>query len=527
MTSPDTYPHWVFDGSPIDDPFGYGDRAVRFIRALRHPKTGKPFQLDPWQERIVRRIYGPRNPDGSRIVRQVIALISRGARKTTLGAALGLLHTIGPERVPHGQVVLAAYDRAQARIAFDEATGICRADRFVVGATRIRDGRHDILHRKSGATMKAVSSDAAAQNGKTPSFVLFDEVHAWKKRELYDILRTGLTKTAGTLSVVISQAGRGTDNLATEIFDYARKIALGEIENETVLPILFETPQDADWRDEKVWHRANPGLAQGYPDLSAMREMAREAETRPAMRVKFCNDHLGMWFDYHSDPWIEIAIWDACGNEPIDLSKYEGEKAWIGVDLGEVDDLSAVVLALRGPDDSFIIVPYIFSDEASIQKKQIRGDAPYKKWADQGYLIVTKDNVTDYDAIEAKIVELSERFNVQEIPIDTFSGRPMITRLLSHGLPVLEHRQGFISMAAPTRAFERAALAGKIKHGGHPVLRWSIGNILIDTDPAGNQKPTKKRSRDKIDPVVAAIMALGRADHNESTEAGVFVLEEE
>lgn len=526
MTVPaSTYPHWIFDGSPIDDPFGYGERAVKFCRALRHPKSGKRFQLDPWQERIVRRIYGPRHPDRTRIVRQVIMMVSRGARKTTLGAALSLLHTVGPEKQPSGQVVIAAYDRAQARIGFDEAAGFVKSDRRIAAVARIRDGRHDITHRKSGATLKAVSSDANAQNGKTPSFVLFDEIHAWKKRQLFDVLQTGLAKTAGTLSITISQAGRGTENLAHEVFDYARKIARREIINESVLPILFETPAAANWRDEEVWHAANPGLALGYPDLPSLRETARQANDRPAVREKFLNDHLCVWLDHQSDPWIDIAIWDENDGTPIDLTARKGQMAWIGVDLGQTSDLSDVTIAFRDPDGGFTIVPYIYAPEASLRARQERGEAPYKQWAAEGFLTVTPGNVNDFDMIEAKIIELTEQFDVQEIAADIYSARPMMNSLLKKGLPAIEHRQGFISMAAPTKAFERAVLDRKLRHGGHPVLRWSIGNVAIDTDPAGNMKITKRRSRDKVDPVVASVMAVGRADQGDSHDWDILLPE--
>lgn len=514
----DTYPNWLFDNSPIPDPFGYGERAVRFIRALRHPKTGKPFQLDRWQERLVRMIYGPRDADGHRIIDEVVMMVPRGARKTTLGAALALLHTIGPERVSHGQVILAAYDREQARIAFDEAAGMVGARKEIVAATRVRDFVHEIEHLKSGATLKAVSSDAAAQNGKTPAFVLIDEIHAWKKRALYDVLRTGLTKTPNTLSIVISQAGRGTDNLADEVFGFARRVATGEVEQPSLLPVLFETASDADWRDEAVWHRANPGLALGYPDLKKLRKFAKEAENRPALRDKFLNDHLNVWLSGHAAPWIELEAWDK-GGAPLDLAEREGEPAWIGVDLGSTDDLTAIVLALRDDDGGFTVIPFVFAPEASLRKRQERGEAPYQLWADERHLIATPGEIIDQDFIEEQLRDLCKRFDVQEIAFDPWSARTMMTRLLNDGLPAVEHRQGFRSFAEPMRTFESVVLTNKLRHGGHPVLRWCVSNIVIDQDPAGNLKPTKSKAREKIDAAVAAIMAIGRAAANEVTKS--------
>lgn len=510
----DTYPTWLFDVSPIEDTFGDGERAVKFLRALKHPKTGRAFQLDPWQERLVRRIYGPRHPDGTRVVRQVIMLVSRGARKTTLGAALALLHTIGPEKVPGGQVFLAAYDRDQARIAYQEAHGIVMADKRIQAATTVLDYRHEIRHTKSRAIMKAVSSDANASNGLTPAFCLVDEIHAWKKRELLDVLRTGLSKTPNTLAMIISQAGRGQENAAAEVYEYARRVARGEIDDPGTLPVLFETPADADWRDEAVWHTANPGLALGYPDLPSLRQMAREAENRPALREKFKNDHLGMWLDGQADPWLDLQTYDA-GAVEVDLAEREGAPCWIGVDLGSTSDLTAVVAAFRDEDGGFSVYPYVFAPQASLRRRQERGEAPYSLWAEDGHLIATPGEVTDQDQVEAKIRELCERFAVQEIAMDRWGATAMMARLLDDGLPVMAHGQGFVSMSAPMKAFERAVLSKKLRHGGHPVLRWCVSNVVVDQDPAGNLKPTKSKSREKIDAAVAAIMAIGRAELNE------------
>jgi phage terminase large subunit-like protein len=441
-------------------------------------------------------------------------LVSRGARKTTLGAALALLHTIGPERVPNGQIFLAAYDREQARIAYQEAHGMVTAHPKIKAATKILDYKHEIRHDKSRATLKAVSSDANASNGLTPSFALIDEIHCWKKRDLLDVLTTGLSKTAGTLKIIISQAGRGQESVAAEVYEYARKVARGEILDAGTLPILFETPADADWRSEEVWCRANPGLALGYPDLPSLRQMAREAENRPALREKFKNDHLGIWLDSQQDPWIDSQTWDECATA-IPLDERTGEACWLGVDLGSTSDLTAIVAAFRDEDDGFSLYPFVFAPDDSLRPRQDRGEAQYVRWRDEGYLFATPGNVTDWDFVESKIRELCERFHVKEIAADPWGARLILSRLTEDGLPAMEHRQGFVSMSAPMKAFERAALAKKLRHDGNPIFRWCVANVVVDQDPAGNIKPNKSRSREKIDVAVAAIMALGRAEVNE------------
>ena len=206
-----TYPSWIEDGSPIPDPFGYGERAVNFLKHLRHPKSkarGRAFQLDPWAERIIRRVYGPRHEDGTRIVKTVFLMVPRGNRKTSIGAALTLLHTIGPEREPGGQIVCAAADQKQARIAFEEAAGIIRQDKRLEKIAEIADYRNRIRNVTNDAWLEAISADGATQHGRTPAFVLVDELHAHKKRDLWEALKTGLVKTPGSLCFIITTAGR-------------------------------------------------------------------------------------------------------------------------------------------------------------------------------------------------------------------------------------------------------------------------------------------------------------------------------
>lgn len=510
----DTYPHWVFDTSPLPDPHGKGEAAVRFLTALRHPKTGRAFKLDHWQERIVRRVFGDTLPDGTRRVRNVIMLVSRGARKTSLAAALALLMTVHADfRVHAGQVVLAAHDRDQARIGFEEATGLVAAHRRLAASVRVRNNKSEVTHVRSRATLKAVSSDAAAQNGRTPIFVVFDEIHAWKRRDLYDVLRTGLSKSANTLSITISQAGRGAEGIAAEVFGYARQVASGEVEDEGTLPILLENPADADPFDEATWHRANPGLSRGYPDLPSLRQTAREARVRPPMLAKFKNDHLGIWLETYDTPWLDLATWDAGAAGLVPLEERTGETCWLGVDLGRTDDLTAIVAAFRDPDGGVSLYAWTYAPEETIAG---RTDVPYRQWSDAGHLTASAGAVTDYPQIESAVRELCQRFDVAEVCFDPWSAAHMMQRLGDEGLPVFAHRQGFISMAEPMRAFERAVGGRRLRHGGNPLLRWCVGNVIADQDPAGNLKPNKRKSKDKIDPVVAAIMAVGRAEYGET-----------
>lgn len=517
MKTKTTFPNWVFDDSEIEDTFGYGERAVLAIRALKHPATGKGFQLDRWMERIVRRIYGPCHPDGTRIVRNVIIMAPRGARKTTLGAALGLLHSIGPERRVNGQVIVAAYDRDQARIGFEEAAGVIRSDRRMAAKVKMLDSRHLFRHKTDRTTFKAVSSDANARNGATPAFVLFDEVHCWQSRNLYDVLRTGLGKTKNTLSVVISQAGRGQENVGFEIFDYARKVARGEHHDPGTLPILLETPPDADWQDEEVWRRVNPGLPE-YPDIEALRQEAVEAAARPAMREKFKNDHLNIWLDKSTDPFVEMAVYDR-GNAPIDWSSRKRHPAWLAVDASTTTDLTAVIACLPDDDGGYTVQPHFFVPEDRLYERSERDGVPYPQWAADGFITPTPGNVIDYSAVERRIRDLAEFFDVRQIGFDRAYAQPIMAPLLENRFPVVTLQLGWVTQSPAVNKLERAIVSGKFRHGGHPVLRWNFDNVAIHTDAAGNRTMHKGKSTDRIDGAFATWMALELASVGADTRS--------
>jgi phage terminase large subunit-like protein len=519
MTTRSTYPDWLFDGSEIADPFGYGERAVRFLRALKHPKSALPnraFQLDPWQERIVRRIYGPRHPNGMRIVKTVLLLLPRGNRKTSFAAALNLLHTIGPERSPRGEAVFAASDRAQAGLGFAEAASIIREDQRLIDATRIYDAHNSvkkIVLKKGGSFLEAISGDGAPAHGRTISMALVDELHVFKNAELWKAIKSSLPKTQGSLLVVATTAGRGQENIAFEIVDYARKVARGEIDDESMLPILFETPADADWKDEALLYRANPGLALGYQDIVGLRQLAKEGASSITARETFRQLHLNVWLDHSSSPYVEMSIYDK-GNRPIP-DDIDGLPCWIGVDMSATTDLTAVVACVRLSDD-YLILPHFFCPADNLRARGDRDGVPYVAWAEQGLITATPGNVIDYSAVEACIRGLCERFEVREIDFDRALAQPVMQPLQNDGLPVVEISQAWQIQTPALNALEKVILEGRFIHGGHPVLRWNFANIAVHHWGNSNRRFEKTKSTGRIDGAVASWMAVSRAATGEA-----------
>lgn len=511
-------PTWIFDKSEIPDPHGRGERAVRFIENLRHPKStapGKKYKLPRLWERSTRRIYGPSDADGNRLVRTVYIQVPRGARKTTFGAALGLLHTFGYERRPGGSAILAASAEDQAELAYDEAQAFIKATPELAKVAKLVESQLLLSHPKSGSELRAIPAEGDTEHGKTPTFVLIDELHVWKNRRLWKALKSGLFKVPNTILIIITTAGRGQDNLAFEEYQYAKRVASGEIINPSYLPIIFEPPKNYNWRDEKVWHAVNPGLREGFPDLAGMRIAAKEAEDKPSDREDFRQYNLNEWLDHSHTPFVDMAIYDR-GNAPIDLNALRGLPCWLAVDLSKTTDLTAVVAAWRTNDGGYIVHPWFSCPEDNLRRRAERDGVPYTLWRDQGYIIPTPGNVVDYDYVEQRIRDICNLFDVQEVAFDPWQARPTMTRLLADGLPAREMRQGRITMSPAIAEMERAIIAGKFQHGGHPVLRWCFSNIAVESDKAENRTFNKTKSTDRIDGAQAAAMAVGRAFVGES-----------
>ena len=513
------HPTWVFDQTPIPDPHGRGERAVKFFRALKHPKSNAPrraFELAPFWERILRRIYGPSDANGDREVRTVFIQIPRGARKTTFGAALSLLHSCGHEKVPGGACILAASAEDQAELAFDEARAFVKATAPLDKATYVVESELELEHVASGSTLKAIPAEGDVQQGKTPYFVLIDELHVWKNRRLWRALKSGLLKVPNTLLVIITTAGRGQDNLGFEEYSYAKKVASGEIVNPSYLPIIFEPPAKFDWRDEKVWHAVNPGLKYGFPDIKGMRQAASEAADKPADREDFCCYNLNQWIDAASSPFVSMDVYDE-GNKSVDLDALTSRPCWLAVDLSSNTDLSVVSAAWPDDDAGYDTWSWFFCPRANLRERENKTGAPYSQWVADGLITATEGNVIDFEQIQATIEQLCERFNVQEIAFDPYMARMMQARLLEKGLPVIDFRQVPSLMMPALSELERAIIARRFRHRGHPVLRFCFANAEVERNKQQHAVRFHKSKRWlSIDGAVATAMAISRAAAGES-----------
>ncbi|MFG1332526.1 terminase TerL endonuclease subunit [Xanthobacter autotrophicus] len=513
-------PSWIDDPSLIPDPYGYGQRAIEWMERRRHlknPAPGHPFILDDWGKAFIKAVYGPRNPDHSRIIRRVFLGVPRGAHKTSLAAICSLYHLCGPESHPSGQVVCAASTRQQAREAFEEAAMLVQADPKMRKVLRIADHKHAIRFTKTRSRFQVLSSDAGGAHGGTTSFAFVDELHAHKNPHLWRAIRGGTNKVPGSLLMVATTAGAGSDNICYEQWDYALKVQRGEITDPHFLPAIFALEAEDDWRDESLWHQVNPGLKYGYPDLDSLRAHAREAEHSLSERIGFKQYHLNIWSEHSDAPFVDMETYDK-GQSVFNIEELADRPCWLGVDLSSNLDLTAVVVCWRDGADGYIVHPWFFMPADRVDGRKVKGDEhtdTYRKWVDAGFITTTPGNVVDYRAVQAAIFDICDRFNVRQIGIDPWHAQSTMQVLQDKGLPVVEFRQGAASMVPAISELERAIVGERFTHGGHPVLRWNFQNIRTVRNKNDNIEFHKTKSVDKIDGAVAAAMAVKLAFDSE------------
>lgn len=498
------------------------DRAVKFIENLCHTKgkwAGKRFWLLPWQEQLIRDIFGIVKPDGYRQFRTAFVEICKKVGKSELAAAVAL-YLLYADNEPSAEVYGAAADRQQASIVFDVARQMVEMSPALLKRSKLMMATKRIVNYGNSGYYQVLSAEVGGKHGFSVSGLVFDEIHTQPNRQLYDVLTKGSSDARqNPLHFIITTAGTDRHSIAYELHTKAVDILEGRRVDPTFYPVVYGLKDDEDWEDEANWYKVNPSL--GYTvDIERLRDAYREAKQNPADEVTFKWLRLNMWVS-STVAWIPDAIFMK-GNEEIDLAALEGRDCYGGLDLSSTGDITALVLMFppRNEDEKYILLPFFWVPEETIPQRVKAASVPYDIWEKKGYLLSTEGNVIHYDFIEKFINDLAEKYHIVEIAVDRWNATQMIQNLEGDGFTMVPFGQGFASMSGPTKDFYRLLMEGQIIHGGHPVLRWMAGNVVVDTDPAGNIKVTKAKSKEKIDGIVAAIMALDRCIRNQTEPQG-------
>lgn len=495
-------------------------RAVNFINNLKHTKGvwhGVPFDLLPWQDKIIRDIFGTVKDNGFRQYNTAYVEIPKKNGKSEIAAAIALYLTCADSEWG-AEVYGCAADRQQASIVFDVAVDM--VDQCPALKKRIKPiiSQKRLVYMPLGSFYQVLSSEAFSKHGLNVHGVIFDELHAQPTRELYDVM----TKGSGDarmqpLFFLITTAGTDRNSICYEVHQKADDILRGKKHDPTFYPVIYGIKDEDDWSLEENWYKANPSLGHTIP-IEKVRDAFNSAKENPAEENIFRQLRLNQWVK-QSVRWMPMEIWEKC-SFAVDIDKLKGRECYGGLDLSSTNDITAFVLIFTPTttDDKYYVLPFFWIPEENLKLRVRRDHVPYDVWAKQGFLKTTEGNVIHYGFIESFIEDLGKKYNIKQIAFDRWGAVQMVQNLEGLGFTVVPFGQGYKDMSPPTKELMKVTLEKKIAHGGHPVLSWMMDNVYVRTDPAGNIKPDKEKSTEKIDGVVALIMALDRAVRKEMKE---------
>ncbi len=498
-------------------------RVTRFIECLKHTKGefhGQPFTLLPWQEQVIRDVFGTvRDDDPSqRQYNTAYIEIPKKNGKSELGAAIALNMLCNDDEWK-AEVYSCASDRQQAGIVFDVAVDMVKQSKTLSKLIKIVPSTKHMVYQPTGSKYVVLSSEVATKHGLNVSACIFDELHTQPNRELFDVMTQGSGDARKQpLWVFLTTAGTDRESICWEVHQKALDILEGRKADPRFYPVIYGLPENEDWTSEENWKKANPSLNFTI-GIDKVRDAFLKAQETPADENAFRQLRLNQWVK-QSVRWMPMDKWDECGGV-VDEYELEGRACYAGLDLSSTSDLTAMVLVFppRDEDEQYIVLPHFWLPEETLRLRVRRDHVMYDKWEKQGFLHTTEGNVVHYGFIEQFILKLGERFNIREIAYDRWNATMMVQTLEDDGFTMVPFGQGFRDMSPPTKELMRIVLERKLNHGGHPVLRWNMDNAFVRTDPAGNLKIDKEKSTEKVDGAVALVMALDRAMKNQGGES--------
>ena len=486
------------------------DNLCAFIERLPHvkgPLAGEPISLEPWQVFILSTVFGWMKPDGKRRFRRSYIEVPRGNAKSTLSSALAL-YMLAADGEGGAEVYSLATTRDQARIVFGDAQTMARRSAGFRSRFAVNVGAHNMHVLASGSKFEALSAEGSTLDGLNIHFGCVDELHAHKTRTVYDVVETGTGKRDNSLLWVITTAGSNRAGICYEVRTFVTKLLDGVVQDDSQFGIVYGLDDGDAWDTEVALIKANPnwGISVRPEVLGPLQAKAMQL---PSAINNFKTKHLNEWVNADT-AWMDMRAWDACANSSLDLDAFEGQPCWIGLDLASKTDIAALMLMFQHPEisDAYVAFGKYYLPEDTVNGA---GNSQYPGWMRTGRLTVTPGNVIDFSWIEADLLDMASRFGIQAVAFDPFQATQLSTRMLSEGLPMIEVRPTVLNFSEPMKTVEALVLQKKLIHDGDPVLAWMASNVVAHLDAKDNIYPRKERPENKIDGIVALIMAISRA----------------
>lgn len=494
-------------------------RAVKAIESFKHTKGRwgtSPLKLDPWQlVWVIAPIFGWLYFDEEigrdvRVVRSSWIEVPRKNGKSTLSSGIGLALLLA-DREHGAEVYAAAGSLPQAERVFDDAKRMALTSKAVKGRVEVLRGV--IRVPRTGGVFRALSKIAETAHGLNVSGAIVDEVHVHKKRDLVDAIETGTGARDQPLVVFITTADEGEEgSIYDEKHTYTRRIAEGVVTDPGHYGVIWAAEEGDDPFSEETWRKANPGLGIS-PTLAYMRREAAKAKSTPSYFPTFCRLSLNRRMRA-ATRWLPMPLWDENAGI-VDDKRFRYRRAWGGVDLSAVSDMSAWVLAVesRQPGIELELVSRFWLPEERVDALEQQLQVPLRQWVRDGFITLTEGDAIDYGTIEKQIIEDCRRLDVQRVSYDRMFAGQLVQRVESktRGVDLVPVAQTYLGMGPGSKELERQLREGTIRHGGNPVLRWHASCVEILTDGNDNFRPVKpdrKKSSSRIDGIAAAVMAM-------------------
>jgi len=500
-----------------------GEKAITFFLLLRHykgewgPRPGHPqgdmIVLEPWQMFIVGALFGWKRADGTRRFRSVYVEVAKKNGKTLLAAGIAILLAFFDGEAG-AEVYSGATKRDQAKLSWTDAATMIRRNPSLKGRIQINAGSLSDL--STASFFKPLGQDSDTDQGINVHGAIIDELHVHVDRTLLDNLETAASARRQPVIFKITTAGVKRDSVWAEERADAVAVIEGRATDDSMLALIYTLDEGDDPFDEAAWPKPNPNLGVSV-NVDFLRQQADKARRSPGALAAFLRFRVNVPTAV-STRAIDIGEWDQCEGNPDGLPYDEwarsvipdGASVYDGLDLASVKDLTALVDLHRDADGYLNAVCHFWCPEQGIDQRSRVDGVPYADWVRDGWMIATPGNVTDYSYVEAGYGEVAERVTVEEVGYDRWNASQLVTNLQAAGATMVAVSQTHAGLGPGWRELEKAILEHKIRHGGNPILRWMAGNVEVETDAAGNQKPSKAKSTERIDGMVALDMAIGR-----------------
>ena len=505
-----------------DPPNGYSmdedkaARACKFISLLPHIKgewarEGRRIDLEPWQKFILTNVFGWVDHRGRRRYKTVYIEVPRKNAKSTLSSGVGLYCEVADDE-EGAEVYSAATTREQAQIVWRDAKRMVDRSQGLRGRFGVQTSAHSIYVDHTASVFRPLSRDQGGNlDGLNVHCAIVDELHAHKTRDVYDVLETGTGSRSQPLIWMITTAGFNRAGICYEQRSYVLKILSGAIKDPEYFGIVY-TVDPEDLEDEErlltdpyVWRKANPnwGVSVNPEDVE---RKARKAFQVPSSRANFLTKHLDVWVNADT-AWMDMIAWESCGDVSLDMSQFRGESCWVAADLASKIDIASIAYVFEREGHYYAFVRHYLNEEAAEEGK----NSQYSGWARMGRLILTPGNVTDYQWIEDDLRTAASDHRIAEAGFDPWQAEALRQRLSDDGMQTIELRQTVANLSEPMKQLQALVLQRRFHFDGCPVLTWMASNVVARLDEKDNIYPRKEFAENKIDGIVALIMAMSLA----------------